>query len=293
MVNENCIVLGCDDPGFLPVLLNRLKGVSGYSFISTSRHYDLINLVKSLKPAIVISCFKNNQVVIKETKHILHELPLPLICLSNKHHDESLKWSRHVIVLTLPLERITQPNYLSLRINSVLLLLKRSRHKGSSKHKESLAHQAMTQSKNLSRYVMELDQKVTTLRNVKSKLQDLCPKVDPQTRSRLFSIVHSINLNVSDKNRWEDFKIYFENTNPNFLKALSTKHPGLTLKDIKYCCYLIMNMSNEDITHILGINQESVRTHKYRLKKKLSLSRQENLRQYLSGLNNDSPSQIA
>jgi DNA-binding CsgD family transcriptional regulator len=40
-------------------------------------------------------------------------------------------------------------------------------------------------------------------------------------------------------------------------------------------------MSNEDICKLLGINQESVRTHKYRLKRKLTLSKEENLQNFL------------
>jgi DNA-binding CsgD family transcriptional regulator len=42
-----------------------------------------------------------------------------------------------------------------------------------------------------------------------------------------------------------------------------------------------MNMSNDHIGNLLGINQESVRTHKYRLKKKMSLPREQDLRTYL------------
>jgi len=38
-----------------------------------------------------------------------------------------------------------------------------------------------------------------------------------------------------------------------------------------------MNMSNDDIRALLGISQESVRTHKYRLKKKLSLGKDQSL----------------
>ena len=41
-----------------------------------------------------------------------------------------------------------------------------------------------------------------------------------------------------------------------------------------------MNMSNHDIKNLLNINQESVRTHKYRLKRKLGLRKEEDLRTY-------------
>ena len=40
-------------------------------------------------------------------------------------------------------------------------------------------------------------------------------------------------------------------------------------------------MDNEDSRLVGGINQESVRTHKYRLKKKMVLEKNQNLRNYI------------
>jgi hypothetical protein len=48
-------------------------------------------------------------------------------------------------------------------------------------------------------------------------------------------------------------------------------------------------MSNDDIKNLLGINQESVRTHKYRLKKKMSLAPNQDLRSYLLTVGQKSP----
>ena len=45
-----------------------------------------------------------------------------------------------------------------------------------------------------------------------------------------------------------------------------------------------MNMSNDDIRNLLGINQESVRTHKYRLKRKLDLPKEMDLGVYLKSV---------
>ena len=73
----------------------------------------------------------------------------------------------------------------------------------------------------------------------------------------------------------------------NLLESYEKKFPCLTTKDLKYCCYLKMNMSNQDIRHILGINQDSVRMHKYRLKKKMTLSKKVDLRSYINSFANE------
>ncbi|MEZ4873963.1 MAG: hypothetical protein R2793_00525 [Flavobacteriaceae bacterium] len=293
MAKNNRIVIGCDDPTFLTLLLSKLHSIIGYSYISTTRLPDLKNLVTSLQPTLVITAFRNNQLAISELSPEKLKFTVPMLCLARKEELPFLQWERKCIVFTAPLEVASQTQFLPQRVNSILLLCKRKDDKEGHTFTNSLASQAIHKNKQLSRYVIELDQKIGALKSIKSKIELLSAKAELPLRKELFSIVHTIKQNLSDKNRWEDFKIYFEQSNPTFLKCLSKKHPELTLKDIKYCCYVTMNMSNDDITHILGINQESVRTHKYRLKKKLYLSKDQSLRNYLASLVSSVSSQTA
>ena len=133
----------------------------------------------------------------------------------------------------------------------------------------------------LARYTLELDQKRDMLNKIRERIKEVCIETDLTTRSKLMSLLNTIKISTDDKSHWEDFKMYFEDINPDFVRKLSDQYPNLTSKDIKYCCYLKMNMSNEDIRNLLGINQESVRTHKYRLKRKLTLSKDQDLRLFL------------
>ncbi|MFT5890099.1 MAG: DNA-binding CsgD family transcriptional regulator, partial [Dokdonia sp.] len=186
-------------------------------------------------------------------------------------------------VFTQSYESAIRDHLLRNNVKSILSLthkLKRSIAISSVTHKTPQAS-FLNQNKNLARYIMELDQKAITLSRIKERIQGLYPDVAHPIRAKLMSIVNTIKVNIKDTKHWEDFKMYFENMNPQFLKDLSRKYPCLTNKDLKYCCYLKMNMSNEDITHVLGINQESVRTHKYRLKKKMTLSKNQDLRLFL------------
>ena len=128
---------------------------------------------------------------------------------------------------------------------------------------------------------MELDQKVDVLLKIKERIGELYQNVDDRTRTELISIVNTIKISANDYKLWDDFKLYFEEINPGFLQQLTKAYPALTSIDLKYCCYLKMNMSNDDIRNLLGINQESVRTHKYRLKKKMSLARDQDLAAHL------------
>ena len=58
----------------------------------------------------------------------------------------------------------------------------------------------------LSRYVMELDQKIRILSKIQKEIIDLYPNVEDKTRIKLSAIVNSIKGSMSNKKYWD--KIY-------------------------------------------------------------------------------------
>jgi DNA-binding CsgD family transcriptional regulator/response regulator RpfG family c-di-GMP phosphodiesterase len=284
---DKLIVIGCDETAALSTILNSMRGFS-YHIVSATKMSDLIGIVKSLNPDLVIINFRSNQFALNDFITFIRRPEIPILCLTRKQEQESLSWSDTLIVFTYPYESMGNEKYLRSRINSIFLL-KESASKNTTDI--TLARAAIHQDKesneegrNLSRYVLELDQKVEILLKVKDRIANLCGKVDDHVRGELTSIVNSIKKSANDHKLWEDFKLYFEQTDPDFLKVLSKKYPVLTPVDLKYCCYLKMNMSNDDIRNLLAINQDSVRTHKYRLKKKMSLGKEQDLRSYLKAV---------
>jgi DNA-binding CsgD family transcriptional regulator len=283
---EKLIVIGCDDTAVLSTILNSMSGFS-YHIVSATKMSDLIGIVKSLSPDLVIINFRNNQFAINDFITFVKRPEIPILCLTRKYEQESLSWSETLIVFTYLYESMGNEKYLRSRINSIFLL-----KEGASKSiiNSTLVGAVIQQSnqpdegRNLSRYVLELDQKVEILLRVKDRIANLFGRVDDHVRAELTSIVNSIKKSANDHKLWEDFKLYFEQTDPDFLKVLSKKYPVLTPVDLKYCCYLKMNMSNDDIRNLLAINQDSVRTHKYRLKKKMSLGKEQDLRTYLKAV---------
>jgi DNA-binding CsgD family transcriptional regulator len=289
---QKSIVVGCDDTVALTAVLGNIKETPSFAhrIISAGRTSDLFGIVKSLNPDLVILCFRNNQIVLNDLSSFVKKPEIPVLCLGRRSDADQLRWSKDNIVFTCPLQHVTHEDYLTSRIHSIFLLGSGNVQKTTST--PTLAEAAIQQNtvsgtRNLSRYVLELDQKVEVLLKVKERIADLFPQVDDSIRAELMSIVNSIKASANDNKLWDDFKVYFERMNPGFLMILANKHPELTPKDLKYCCYIKMNMSNDDIRNLLGINQESVRTHKYRLKKKMDLSRDQDLISYLRTVDQD------
>lgn len=284
MPEKKNILIGCDDTLILTRVLNIIASISDFTFstVSVSREIDLNNAIHSLNPDLIFLCFKRNQPILNDHKFNSNKIDIPILCLTQNNECESLCWSKNCIVFTYPFHHINNAEFLIYRIRSIFLLKKtETKSKTVSSFAEAAYQKNNNYTKKLSHYVMELDQKVEVLLKVKERISYLYPNVDDSTRIELMSIVNSIKNVATDTKLWDDFKIYFEQSNPNFLLALAQKHPSLSSKDLKYCCYIKMNMSNNDITNLLGINQESVRTHKYRLKKKLTLEKEQDIISYL------------
>lgn len=289
MNKERIIVCGCDDPKNLTVVMNSLWASSFcvYNIITATKVPDLISITKSISPDLIVLCFRSNQVVLNDFSSFVKKPELPVLCLTKKAEAEKLYWTKNSIVFTYPLEHLSQPAHLNSMINSIFLLKNEAAAmaKTSRFAEAALKDSQSGNNRDMSKVVLELDQKVDVLLKVKESIARLFSRVDDPIRTELNNIVNSIKKSVNDNKLWEDFKLYFVKTNPDFLFRLAKKYPSLTQIDLKYCCYLKMNMSNDDIRVLLGINQESVRTHKYRLKRKLSLGREQSLRTYLQSVN--------
>ncbi|MFA9188334.1 histidine kinase [Flavobacterium sp. FBOR7N2.3] len=94
-------------------------------------------------------------------------------------------------------------------------------------------------------------------------------------------IKKAIKINEVNKHEWEIFESNLNQIHNEFIINLSKKFPNLTSKDIKLCVYLKMNLSSKEIAPMMNISFRGVELHRYRLRKKLNLSQEENLSKFL------------
>ena len=83
---------------------------------------------------------------------------------------------------------------------------------------------------------------------------------------------------------WEDFKYHFEKVNHGFFSRLAEKYKDLTVKDQRMCAYLLLGLSTKEIAGLVNITAESAEIGRIRLRKKLGLTRNQNLTIYLQSL---------
>ena len=85
---------------------------------------------------------------------------------------------------------------------------------------------------------------------------------------------------ISDRN-WEVFRTHFEKVHPHFFTNLSQRHPHLTQGDLKMAAFIVMNISTKEIASLVCRSQRTVESARYRLNKKLSLSDDLSMAEYL------------
>lgn len=90
----------------------------------------------------------------------------------------------------------------------------------------------------------------------------------------------SLRNYLKTDSEWDDFISYFEKVNPAFLSTLKTRHPQLNPADIRFICYLFMNLDLKEISSIFSITLEAGKKRKQRIAKKIDVDA-ENLHAYI------------
>jgi len=98
------------------------------------------------------------------------------------------------------------------------------------------------------------------------------------------TIVKLVDKTIEDEEDWNFFEEAFNHADKDFFRKVKEQHPTLTANDLKLCVYLRLNMSSKEIAPLLNISSRSVEIKRYRLRKKLNLSREVNLNDYFINL---------
>ncbi|MEM9858384.1 MAG: transcriptional regulator [Bacteroidota bacterium] len=141
--------------------------------------------------------------------------------------------------------------------------------------------------KELASYTLNFMQKNELLAEIKESIQSLKKSQDTETLKKLNSLNRMISGSTQIDREWEDFKRYFEEVHTGFFVKLKGRFPDITNNELRLCALLKLNMNLKEAANILGISPESVKTARYRLRKKLGLSKDENLIDFVINLENE------
>ncbi|HLN52629.1 MAG TPA: hypothetical protein VK212_02905 [Lentimicrobium sp.] len=90
--------------------------------------------------------------------------------------------------------------------------------------------------------------------------------------------------NLDQERDWEHFKRLFEEVHRDFFSNLKLNCPEITENELRLCAYLKINLQNKEIAKLLNVTPDSLKTLRYRIRKKLCLEKESILEDYIRGI---------
>lgn len=132
----------------------------------------------------------------------------------------------------------------------------------------------------LATLTMVSHEKNTILQKLGGQIGQLSDKVNQEVAPDIKEIKRTIKANISDES-WSSFTYHFEKVHPEFLNGLKSKYPAITQNDLKLCAYLKVGMDNKEIAQLSNVTVSAVKKSVQRLKKKMDLGPDDDLRELL------------
>ncbi len=154
---------------------------------------------------------------------------------------------------------------------------------------EQLEHDIKSKSEELSNITMNMIRKNEILMDISAMISKLQESENDGSLSisankQLNKIQNITKESISHDDDWRNFIRNFDIVYENYMNRLLEQYPQLNLGDQRLCAYLKMGLCSKDIAPLMNISFRSVEMARYRLRKKMELSRDTNLAEYLQKL---------
>jgi len=149
--------------------------------------------------------------------------------------------------------------------------------------KEKLSKDLEFKNKELTTNVLYLLKKNEFISGISKKLKTINFDSFDKDENTIGQIISELDKSISNDN-WEDFEVRFQEVHVGFYNHLSKEFPTLTPNELRLCAFLRLNMTSKEIAEITFQSIDSIRTARYRLRKKLNLEREDNLVAFLTKL---------
>lgn len=134
----------------------------------------------------------------------------------------------------------------------------------------------------LSQYSLHLAQKNKLLGDLALQLKHMSTRQHINTNLKLKKLAAELDLHLSKENEWDEFKTLFADIHPHFIQAIQKlAKEDLSSAELRLGMLLRLTLSSKEIASILHITPDSVRVARYRFRKKLGLSKEQDLIQFL------------
>ena len=228
------------------------------------------NLLIATKDSIIAYSENPIQFEIQSEFNLLENL----ILVSDKENELNLSKSRTSLIILISVFSLISLLFLILFLRNNVELQRQKNYK--LKYEKSIIKNELKLKKR------ELFSKINFISQRNEHINRIKDKITKNSNdsSNIKNLKNEIKyLNTSNK-AYKEFDKMFSQVYPKFYKKLNSKYK-LTQTDIRLASYIKMNHNNHEISRISGISMRTVESQRYRLSKKLSLSKGEDLNSFI------------
>lgn len=135
--------------------------------------------------------------------------------------------------------------------------------------------------KRLTTHTLHLVQKNEAMKELKEKVNSIRQKNGDDINRALQKLQNMVDYSFALDEDWEEFQIYFEEVHSGFFDVLKEQYPALTPNELRLSALAKLNLSIKETATIMGITPNSVKTARYRLRKKLDIETEESLTEFM------------
>lgn len=150
---------------------------------------------------------------------------------------------------------------------------------------EKLEVEVGQQNKELTSYTLRVAQNNQFIENVDQLISSLDSSTNEEIEEQLHRFKSEINLTKRRDKDWVEFQRQFEGIHTSFIANLTQKHPKLSTNEIRLCTLMKLNLPSKDISSVLGISANTLKSSRYRIHKKLELEEGEKLADFILRFN--------
>lgn len=146
-------------------------------------------------------------------------------------------------------------------------------------------NQLNTESKEKSREMVNLSINLLKtkqfLQNLNHEINKLFTDANTNQKMQLQTLLHKMEFYKQQDEEWERLKQHFDTVHSGFFTRLKNKYPELTSVELRHCAYIRLKLFTSKIAQLMNINNKSVQASRYRIKKKMNLPVEVDLKKFL------------
>ena len=131
-------------------------------------------------------------------------------------------------------------------------------------------------------YVIQKQEIFTFMQDELQKISAYLRKEQTKDALRkLNRLLEKVHANIEDEDNWQKLENNFNIVHNNFLSRLKERYPDLTSSELKLAAYIRMDLITKEVAPLFNLSERGMESARYRLRKKLGLSREESLSRFL------------